>query len=236
MSTDNRAKCVILGGGGHARVIIDSLRTGGIAECHGILDRDSSLWGKEILGVPVLGGDDLLPQLKGQGVTHFVVGLGGVGDNRPRRRLFDLGLNHSLRPLTVCHPAATPSPFATIGEGSVLFPAAVVNASAVLGVNVIVNTGAIVEHDCVVGDHVHIATGSRLCSTVHVGIGAHIGAGATVRQSIAIGEGAIVGAGAAVVKDVEPWTVVAGVPARRLEGRRIDMLSDSDANFTGRKP
>jgi acetyltransferase-like isoleucine patch superfamily enzyme len=97
-----------------------------------------------------------------------------------------------------------------------------VNAGAALGVNVIINTGAIVEHDCVVGDHVHIATGSRLCSTVHIGTGAHIGAGAIVRQLITIGEEAIVGAGAVVVKDVEPWTVVVGVPARVLKQRRKD--------------
>ncbi|NQW22645.1 MAG: acetyltransferase [SAR202 cluster bacterium] len=227
MSIDDQTGCIILGGGGHASVIIDALRAGGTTECYGILDRNCSLWGKEVLGVPVLGGDELLPQLMRRGATQFVVGLGGVGDNRPRRRLFQLGLQHGLKPLTVCHPAAILSPFATLGDGSVVLPAAVVNAGAVLGANVIVNTGAIVEHDCVVGDHAHIATGSRLCSAARVGIGAHIGAGATVRQSIAIGEGAIVGAGAAVVKDVDPWTVVAGVPARRLEGRQVDMRNSS---------
>lgn len=204
--------------------MIDSLLSiGEVAQDYGILDRDRSLWGKEVLGVPVLGGDELLPQLASQGAIHFVVGLGGVSVNRPRRWLFELGLKHGLTPLTVCHSSAIRSQWATVGDGSVIFPGAVVNAGVVLGVNVIVNTGAIVEHDCVVGDHVHIATGSRLCSTVRIGTGAHIGSGATVRQLITIGEGAIVGAGAVVVKNVEAWTVVVGVPARIMERRVAGM-------------
>lgn len=219
MSADKKVLCVILGGGGHGRVLIDCMRASGVATPYAMLDCDTSLWGKEMLGVLVQGGDELLPELVRAGVTCFVVGVGGVGDNRPRRRLFELASSHGLKPLVVCHPSAVCSPWASIGAGSVLCPAAVVNARAVLGVNVIVNTGAIVEHDCVIGDHVHIATGARLSGTIRVGNDAHIGAGATVRQCISIGEGATLGAGAVVVKDVEPWTVVAGVPARVMKRR-----------------
>src|SRR3989338_6725237 len=214
---EEQIRCLILGGGGHAGVVIDSLRASGLAAPHGVLDANRALWGKAISGVPVLGGDDLLPRLMRQGIAHFVTGVGGIGDNSPRRRLFELGLAHGLIPLTVRHPSAVCSPSATIGRGSVFNPAAVVNAGAVIGVNVILNTGAIVEHDCVIGDHVHIATGAKLAGTVCVGAAAHIGAGATVRQCLTVGEGAIVGAGAVVVKDVEPWTVVVGVPARVLK-------------------
>ena len=214
MEKGNPTRCVILGGGGHARVLIDSLQAGGTVEPVVVLDQDRILWGKQLLGVPILGGDELLPDLVEQGITFFVVGVGGVGDNDPRRRLFELGLKHGLKPLSVLHPHAMVSTHATVGEGSVIFPTAVVNAGATLGVNVIVNTGAIVEHDCELGDHVHLATGSRLCSTVRVGDGAHIGAGATVLQRRSIGAGAIVGAGAVVINDVERWSVVVGVPAR----------------------
>ncbi len=209
--------CVILGGGGHARVVIDSLRGSGIGEPLAVLDANPSLWGKNLLGVPIRGGDELIAEFANQGATHFVVGLGSVGDHRPRRRLFEMGAAHGLTPLTVCHPSAVCSRWANLGAGSVLFPYAVVNAGAALGVNTIVNTGAIVEHDCVLGDHVHVATGARLCSTIHVGDGAHIGAGATIRQRISIGRGAVIGAGAVVVKDVESQTVVVGVPAHVLD-------------------
>lgn len=215
-SKPDTIRCVVLGGGGHARVLIDCIRESNLAEIDGVLDKDSSLHGRKILDVPVIGGDELLNEMVEGGVTHFVVGLGGVGDNRPRRHLFEFGCSFRLKPLTVRHPHAVISRWASFGPGCQLLPGIIVNACAVLGENVIVNSGAIVEHDCVVGDHAHIASGARLASTVHVGIGAHIGAGATVRQSIRIGEGAVVGAGAVVVKDVEPGAVVAGVPARPI--------------------
>jgi sugar O-acyltransferase (sialic acid O-acetyltransferase NeuD family) len=213
--TANR-RCVILGGGGHARVVIDSLLEMGAGLPYGILDSDRSRWGQELYGVPFLGGDDLLPKLAQEGVEAFVVGLGGTGDNQPRRRLFEWGLSCGLEPLTVIHPSAICSRWSEIGRGDAILPGAVVNAGAKLGENVIVNSGAVVEHDCVVGDHAHIATGAQLASAVAVGPGAHIGAGATVRQCITIGGGAIVGAGAVVVRDVAAHAIVAGVPARLL--------------------
>lgn len=210
------SRCVILGGGGHARVLIDCLRESDLVEIEGVLDVDSSLHGQKILDVSVLGGDELLGGMAAGGVTHFVVGLGGVGNNGPRRRLFELGCSFRLTPLTVRHPSAMVSRWASIGPGCQLLPGSIVNAGATLGKNVIVNSGAIVEHDCIIGDHVHIATGAKLASAVHAGAGAHVGAGATIRQCIRIGEDSIVGAGAVVVKDIEPRVVVAGVPARPI--------------------
>jgi len=208
--------CVILGGGGHARVLIDCIQMIGRIKLVGILEHDRTRWGQELMNIPILGGDDLLAEISARGVNCFVVGVGGTGNNQPRQRLYDMGLANHLKPLTIVHPAAVCSRWAKVGAGSQLLPGSIINAGAVIGMNVIVNSGAIVEHDCVVGNHVHIATGAKLASTVRVGDGAHIGAGATVRQCLTIGERAIIGAGAVVVKDVVADTVVAGVPARPL--------------------
>ena len=229
MSAD-QPRCVILGAGGHARVVLDALLASQAAIAHALLDADQALWGKTIMGVKVAGGDDQLAAMKEQGVAGFVVGLGSVWDNRPRRRLFTAAMAHGLTPVTIRHPKTMCSAWAQIGPGSVILAMAVVNADASLGVNTIVNTGAIVEHGCVIGDHVHIASGARLASGVHVGTYAHIGLGASIRQKITIGEGAVVGAGAVVVDDVEPWTVVVGVPARKL--RAVDTrLSAAEPTF-----
>lgn len=217
MAEPSVAKCIILGAGGHARVIIDCLQSSGYAEPCVLLDANGSRCGNDLLGVETVGNDDLLPELVKRGAESFVVGLGSVGDNRPRQRLFELALSYNLNPLTVMHPSVIRSRWASIGQGVQMLPGCIVNAGATVGANVIINSGAIVEHDCVLDDHVHVATGARLASTVLVGTGAHIGAGATVKQGVRIGEWAIVGAGAVVVKDVAPNTTVAGVPATPLK-------------------
>ena len=205
--------CVILGGGGHARVLIDTLQIVGDVSVRGILDPNPELWGIMWLDVPVIGGDELLGDLVRDGVRLFTVGVGGVGDNRPRQRLYELGISHGLTPLTIIHPRASLSRWSTVGAGSQLLAGCIVNAGAEIGVNVIVNSGAIVEHDCRIGNHAHVATGARLSGAVRVGDRAHVGAGATIRQAITIAEGAVVGAGAVVVKNVDAGQVVVGNPA-----------------------
>lgn len=212
-----KISCLILGAGGHARVLIDCLRWDSDIAILGILDANLTLIGQMLDGIPVLGNDEMINELVKDGVSHFVVGLGGVGNNQPRKRLFDFAVQARLLPLAVKHPTAIISPGVESGDGCQFLPGCIVNTGAKLGVNVIVSSGAIVEHDCVVLDHTHISTGSRLAGGVYVESGAHIGVGATIRQGILVGENAVVGAGAVVVKDVEPNTVVAGVPARILE-------------------
>lgn len=212
-------RCVILGGGGHAGVVVDALVLSQLAEPYAVLDANPAHWGRDLLGVPIRGGDEKLAELIGEGVTCFLVGMGGTGDNRPRARLFEIGCSAGLRPLVLCHPSSVCAASTELAEGTVVLAGAIVNAGVRVGRNVIINTGAIIEHHCVIEDHVHIATGARIAGTVHIKSGGHIGIGATVREGLTVGERAIVGAGAVVVKDVDPWTVVVGVPARPLEAR-----------------
>ncbi len=205
-----------LGGGGHARVVIEILRADAAYEIMGLLDSNRELQGQTILGVPILGDDSRLPELVKQGISHFFIGLGGVSSNAPRRRLFEFALQHGLQPVSAIHQRAIISPSARLDAGVTIMAGAIVNACARLATNVIINSGAIIEHDCIVQDHAHVATGARLAGEVHVGSGAHIGLGACVRQSLRVGRGAVVGAGAVVIEDVPEATVVVGVPARHL--------------------
>lgn len=214
-----RLRTVMLGAGRHAEVLLDCLpgREDLSLEC--ALDQQKELWGTKWFGIPVLGGDEKLSELPGMGITHFVLGVGGAGNNGPRMRLFEQALKTGLRAISVIHPRAFISEKATTGEGAQILAGSIVNTGAVLGKNVLVNTGAIVEHHCNLGDHVHVASGATLAGTVTVGREAHIGAGAVVRQGITIGERAVIGAGAVVVKNVEAGIVVAGVPAAPLKAR-----------------
>ena len=212
-------RAVGIGAGGHAKVLLEALLAQGDVEVVGLLDSDPELKGSKVLGVPVLGGDELLEQLHRDGVRHAFMGVGGIGDNSMRRRLFESVQKRGFELISVRHATAIVSPSAQLGEGTCLCPGAIVGAGARLGLNVIVNTGAIVEHDCDLGDHVHIASGAVLAGGVVVGPGAHVGAGASVRQGVRIGRDAIVAMGAAVVDDVPDGIVVAGVPARPMQAR-----------------
>lgn len=206
--------CVVLGGGGHASVVIDAVQCQGDLDLVGVLDNNPALAGGDVLGVPVLGGDDLLAELPGRGVAWFIVGLGTVGRSAPRRALFEAAVARGLAPATVVHPAAVVAASARIGAGTAVCAGAVVNPGADVGANVIINTGAIVEHHCVVGDGAHIATGACMGGGVSIGHDSHVGAGAVIRQGITIGDRAMVGAGAVVVADVPSGHQVMGNPAR----------------------
>ena len=201
------------GAGGHAKVVIEILRSRREYEIVGLLDTRIER-GANVLGVDVLGDDSLMADLRQRGVEHAFIGVGSVGDSQPRRQLYDKVVSSGFQIVPAIHANAVVSVSAQIGVGPTIMAGAIVNANAVIGDNVIVNTGAIVEHDCVIGDHTHIATGARLAGGVQVGPGSHIGIGAVVRQEIKIGEGAIVGAGAVVVRDVPDFKTVIGVPAK----------------------
>src|SRR5690348_8352201 len=204
-------RAIGIGAGGHARVVLEALRARSDVEVVGLLDTDPRVHGLKVLDVEVLGGDEMLPRLRENGVRHAFIGLGGIRDNEPRRRAYELARREGFELLNVIHPSAVVSPSAILGDGVAVFATAVVGTGAKIGSNVIVNSGAIVEHDCVVGDHAHIASGAVLAGGVVVGPGAHVGAGASVRQGVHIGAGAIVALGAAVVADVDEGTTVAGV-------------------------
>lgn len=208
-------RVVIVGAGGHARVVLDCLRRAGRFEVAGFLD--PRCVGQSIEGVPVLGGDELLAKLPSEGIGLAIIGIGSIGDNSLRRRLFEQGRAAGLQFVNAVHPSAVVADSVVLGSGVAIMAGAVVNAGTMLGDNSIVNTGAIVEHDCVVAAHAQIAPGAVLCGGASIGIAAHVGAGATILQGVTIGDSAVIGAGSVVLADVAARTVAAGVPARPVK-------------------
>lgn len=210
-------KVVGFGSGGHAKVVLEILRNNPEYLFPALLDSNAEVWGKNLGGVPILGGDDLLDKLRAEGIHHAFIGVGSVGNSARRQKLYELALSHGFQVVSAIHPQAVISTSARIGAGVAIMAGAIINADAQIGDNVIINTGAIVEHDCSVGNHAHIATGALLAGEVAVGEGSHVGIGASVKQGVRIGRNAIVGAGAVVIKDVPDHVIVAGVPARFLK-------------------
>jgi UDP-perosamine 4-acetyltransferase len=205
---------VVIGGGGHAKVILEILEVMGLPVA-GFTDAKVAP-GSRWRTFPCLGNDDVLHEVFAQGARHAIIAL---GDNKLRlalaRRVVDLGFEL----VTARHPSAIVSPSARLGLGVALMAGVVLNADVSVGDNVVVNTGATVDHDGQVGDGAHLAPGSHLAGFVSVGRGALVGVGSTVGRGrpLAIGDWAVVGSGAVVIEDVAPGSMVVGNPARPLE-------------------
>ncbi len=214
---------IVIGAGGHARVLVDALLAGGHPVL-GLTDADPCRYGQHICGLPVLGSDAALGAYA-QHEVMLVNGIGGIGGvnhagNDALRRTVQQRLqSQGWHFAGVQHPAAVVSPFAALAAGVQLLAASVVQAGAQVGEACIINTGAIVEHDCQVGAYSHIAPRAVLCGGVVVGEQCHVGAGAVVRQGLRLAPGTVVGAGAVVVKSTSTACTLVGVPACALEGR-----------------
>lgn len=199
---------LVLGSGGHAKVVADILCCQGLTVA-GFLDDDPAVWGGERLGLPVLGPIAAYADYAPDGL------VAGIGSNTARRQVVER-LGDAAQPLwrNAVHPRATVAASVRLGLGLVIAAGAVVNPDSVVGDHAIVNTGATVDHDSVVGRYAHLAPGTHLAGGVRVGEGAFVGAGATVTPYRELGEWATIGAGAAVVSDIPGWVVAKGVPAR----------------------
>lgn len=129
---------------------------------------------------------------------------------------------------------------ATIGKGSKVNASAKIWAPWHLEIGEYTAIGARVNcynpGKIVLGSKVVISQGTYLCTAshditnplnplitapMHINSFSWVAADAFVGMGVTIGEGAVVGARAAVFKNVEPWTVVGGNPAKFIKKRII---------------
>jgi UDP-perosamine 4-acetyltransferase len=201
---------VILGAGGHAKVVIELIREqGGVIA--GLTDSNAAP--RSVLGVPVVGDDTALPRLLAEGVRHAFV---AIGDNGARVIAAQAATGQGFVLINAVSRHACVSDSARLGWGVAVMAGAVINAEAVIDDLAIVNSGAVVDHDCRLERGCHVGPGAVLAGGVRIGAGALIGTGASVTPGRSIGAGAVVGAGASVVEDVDPDVVAVGVPARAV--------------------
>src|SRR5438067_1162134 len=124
-----------LGAGGHCKVMLAAIRSAGTYEYVGLLDSSPSLIGSEVLGAPVIGGDELLPDVHEKGVNHAFIGVGMVGNAGPRKRLYELALKSGLTVISVIHAQSVTSSAAKYGDGLTVLGGAIINAGTLIGNN-----------------------------------------------------------------------------------------------------
>lgn len=208
-------KCIVVGAGGHGRVVLDILTQAGEMTVVGFVDSDPQLAGRRIDGVQVLGQPGDLPRIRDDlGADRAVV---AIGDNGARRAIADWLDGNGYQLVNAIHPSANLASNVSLGRNVVVAAGVLTCAHCQIGDSVILNTGCIVDHETLIGTATHICPGARLAGRVTVESGAFIGIGATVIQSVRVGYEAIVGAGAVVIHDVAPMSTVVGVPAQPIK-------------------
>lgn len=199
---------LIIGAGGHAKVVADILRTQG-AYVLGYLDDDISLYGEQRLGLPVLGPVETYPDFNPDGLII------GIGSNSVRHAIAGkLDAKAEKLWINAIHPQAVIAPSVQLGVGIVVAAGVVINPDAVIGNHAIINTGATVDHDCVIGHYAHIAPGVNLAGNVQIDDECFVGIGSVAIPGCHIGANTIVGAGSVVISNIPAGVIAKGVPAR----------------------
>lgn len=204
---------LILGAGGHAKVVTETALASGLFSNVALLDDRFSEQCDvaSMLGWPVIGKLDFCLSIQCQNM--FSAAFVAIGHAPTRlhwiQHLFEAGYNIP----TLVHPTAWVSPSAHLGHGSGVFAQAAVQADVHIANGVIMNTGSSVDHDSQLADGVHICPGARLAGEVCVGHRSWIGIGSSVIQQVHIGCDVTVGAGAVVLHDLSDGVTAIGVPA-----------------------
>ncbi|MBW2040300.1 MAG: acetyltransferase [Deltaproteobacteria bacterium] len=204
---------LIYGASGHGKVIIDIIEKEGKHKIAGLIDDNPQMQGKDFCGYPVIGGFEVLKE----DVHHSYRLILAVGDNRSRKRLWEMVKPLGYGLIRAVHPSAQIGQDVFIGSGTVIMANVAINPGARIGENVIVNTGATVDHDCIIGDYAHISPGTHLAGNVRVGELTHIGIGAIVISNVKIGKGSIIGAGTVVIEDIPNDVKAVGIPAKAIK-------------------
>lgn len=207
---------LIIGAGGHGKVVADTAYESGFWEKISFLDdrypevKSQVIW-------PVVGRIENISLFMTEYSDVFVA----IGNNLLRFQLVQRFIEMGFFLPTIVHPTAFVSRFTKVGAGTIIFAQAAVNAGAQIGMGSIVNTGVTVDHDCLVGDGAHISPGVHLAGGVKVGNYSWIGTGSSILPQICIGRNVVVGAGAAIIENIPNDVTVVGVPGKIIKTRGV---------------
>lgn len=214
-------KIIIIGSGGHAKVVADIILTRKEKlkenlEIIGFLDDNfKNLKYNNIFGIPILGDLENIKNFISKDYSFVIA----IGDNDIRKKISE---NYSkLNYYTAIHPKSIISREVKIGAGTVVMANVVINPNSIIGKHCILNTSSVIEHDSRLGSYVHISPNVTLCGGVNINNNSWIGAGSVVKQQVTIGENVVVGAGSVVIKNVEDSIIIAGNPTKNIKVKEI---------------
>ena len=190
---------VLVGFGGHARSVADTIKSSGKYHIIGYTDFKETL---PNLGYRYLGTDEKLKEIYASGTHNAIITLGQIGRDKIRHKLYEFLKNIGYTLPVIIDPTAILAQNVHIEEGTFVGKSAIINSNVHIGKMCIINTGVLCEHDNVIGDFCHLAVRTVCGGAVTIGTNSFIGANATVIQGINIGDDVIVGAGSVVLHNI----------------------------------
>lgn len=204
-------RVIIVGDGGHAKVVCDILEMQDCYEIIGVTSNNSTEKGFQ--SYPIIGDDIVLDDSLYKGV-NIALGIGGFRNNTLRKNLYIKLKKKGFKIVSAIHPSAVIAKTAQIGEGSVIFAGVVLNPDVKVGDNTIIATGSTIDHESIIGNHVLVSAGVTIGGYTNIGDETLCALGCKIVSGIHVGKKALIAAGAVVVKDVYEDQVVYGIPAR----------------------
>jgi UDP-perosamine 4-acetyltransferase len=202
---------VIVGTGGHARVVASLLQNMGGYKIVGCVDRKAPNLREKISGVPVIGTWSQLESIFDRGVPYAAL---AIGDNRTRMKAFLQLKKWGYKLPILIHPTANVEKNASLGEGAQVCMGSIIGTEASVGQGAILNTGSILDHESLLGPFSHVAPGCSIAGRVQIGQGTFVGIGSKINDQIKIGPWTTVGSGSVVIKNIMGGKVAYGVPAK----------------------
>jgi len=203
----NVTKVVIYGGGGLSKMIIEAVRILGAYQIAGIID-DKIKPGEMIIGSPVLGGAEVLPDLFNQGIRMAVNSVGGIGNYKVRLNVFHQLAKAGFVCPAIVHPTAHVDPSARLEAGVLVLAQSYVSGSAIVGMGSLINNSVVVSHDCVLGVCTNLSPGAMVAGDTVIGDFTQVGMNATINIGVRVGRECLIGNGATIKKDVPDKTRV----------------------------
>lgn len=206
-----KEKIVVIGGGGHAKVVISILKKLNAYEIVGFTELEKKT---SILGVEYLGTDEILQDLFYDGIKNAVIGLGQIKTSEIRRKIVKIAEEIGFKFPSILSPDSIVNEEVKIGAGTIVMDGVIINSGTEIGNFSIINTNCSIDHDCNIGDFTHIAPGVTLSGEVKIGNNVLVGTGANVIQQIFITDLSIISAGSSVQKSITQKGIYRGIPAK----------------------
>ena len=187
----------------------------------GFIDNDKAKKGTNFFGFPVFGGSEFIPQLLNSEVFFInLITMDCVTRFETSRQAGAYGAIFR----NFIHPSVNLE-MVELAEGNYIQEGVILQGGVRIGCNSSIHIGTLIGHESTVGNSVFIAHGCNISGLVTVKDGVFIGTGVSALPRITIGEWSVIGAGSVILKDIPPYSIVVGNPAKVLRQKQIPYTS-----------